>query len=113
MAAPLRIGRRDHTVHVLDAGGRPVWNVTYSRMRPMAAAAEPVDDAAGSLLEAAAGAAAPQAGARRAASRLGCVQGPAGGPVMPRKMPAITPLTNLSKDGARLGSAGCGFGYGP
>jgi len=103
VAAPLRIGRRDHTVHVLDAGGRPVWNVTYSRMRPMAAAAEPVDDAAGSLLEAAAGAAAPQAGARRAASRLGCVQGPAGGPVMPRKMPAITPLTDLSKDGARLG----------
>ncbi len=112
MAAPLRIGRRDHTVHVLDAGGRPVWNVTYSRMRPMAAAAEPVD-AAGSLLEAAAGAAAPQAGARRAASRLGCVQGPVGGAVTPRKMPAITPLTDLSKDGARLGSAGCGFGYGP
>ncbi len=102
MAAPLRIGRRDHTVHVLDAGGRTVWNVTYSRMRPMAAAAEPVD-AAGSLLEAAAGAAAPQAGARRAASRLGCVQGPVGGAVTPRKMPAITPLTDLSKDGARLG----------
>ena len=65
MDSPLRIGRRDHTVHVMDAGGRPLWNVTYSRMRPMAAA-DPAGESVSPILEAVAGGA-PPTGAPRAA----------------------------------------------
>ncbi|KAK9828434.1 hypothetical protein WJX81_007728 [Elliptochloris bilobata] len=56
--SPLRIGRRDHTVHVLDASGRPLWNVTYSRMRPIAAA-QPAAESISPILEAVAGGASP------------------------------------------------------